>query len=249
MSKARQAIKIAQKALTILLIAFTVFIMIFTIVSMSSVNKNDAVLFGYRFYIVKTDSMSLSDKNADLKVHFNAGDIVVIQRQKDNLSYQAGEVIAFISTNPDSYGETVTHMIRRVEKNSAGEVIGYVSYGTNTGANDPSRVEPEFILGKYVGKLPTVGRFFAFLKSVPGYVVCILVPFTLLILSNGLNVIRLFRAYKREQVAKLEAERAEIEAERAENRRMMQELLALKEQLEKNGAGTPSGGQAPTDEN
>ena len=33
----------------------------------------------------------------------------------------------------------------------------------------------------------------------------------------------------------------------AEN--MMQELLALKEQLEKNGAGTPSGGQAPTDEN
>ena len=249
MSKAKKALKIAQRVFTVALVAFTIFIMLFTVISMTSVNRNNAVIFGHRFYIVKTDSMSLSDKNADLKVHFNAGDIVVIRAEKDNYSYEAGDVIAFISTNPDSYGETITHMIRRVEKNARGEVVGYVSYGTNTDTDDPTSVEPDFILGRYVGKLPTVGRFFAFLKTVPGYIICILVPFTLLILSNGLNIIRLFRLYKREQTKKLEAERAEIEAERAENKRMMQELLALKALLEKQGMQqAPPGedGEAPS---
>ena len=90
---------------------------------------------------------------------------------------------------------------------------------------------PEYVIGEYAGKLPGVGHFFAFVKSTPGYICCILIPFLLLILYNGADVIRLFRKYKKEQTAILDAEKAEIAAERARNEEMLRELLALKNQL------------------
>lgn len=235
----KKIMNILIKVVTWLLIAFTVFMMVFTVVTVATVDRNDRAIFGVKFYIVQTDSMSLSDKNADLDVHFNAGDIVVIKNVKDPRTLQAGQIVSFMSTNSVSYGETVTHMIREVKTNDEGKVLGYVTYGTNTGVDDEALVEPEYVLGTYAAKLPGVGNFFAFVKSTPGYIICILVPFLLLILYNGVNVIRLFRKYKREQTAEIQAEKDQLEAERAENQRMMQELLALKAQLEKSGEGTP----------
>ena len=238
---AKKILNIALKVVTWLLVAFTVFMMIFTIVTVTTVDRNDRSIFGVKFYIVQTDSMSLSENNKDMDVHFDAGDIVIIKNVDDPRALQAGDVIAFMSTNTVSYGETVTHMIREVKKTEEGKVLGYVTYGTNTGTDDEALVEPEYVLGAYSGKLPGVGNFFAFVKSTPGYIVCILVPFLLLILYNGVNVIRLFRKYKREQMEAMQAEKDKLEAERAENQRMMQELLALKAQLDKKegGEGTP----------
>ena len=251
---AKKILNIILKVVTWLLVAFTVFMMIFTVVTVTTFDRNDRSIFGVKFYIVQTDSMSLSENNKDMDVHFNAGDIVIIKNVEDPRALQAGDVIAFMSTNSVSYGETVTHMIREVKKTEDGKVLGYVTYGTNTGTDDEALVEPEYVLGIYSGKLPGVGRFFAFVKSTPGYIVCILVPFLLLILYNGVNVIRLFRKYKREQMADMQAEKEKLEAERAENQRMMQELLALKAQLDqKNGGeGTPptepASEVAPTEE-
>ena len=240
MNTTAKILNIALKFVTWLLVAFTVFMMIFTIFTVTTVDRNDRSVFGVKFYIVQTDSMSLSENNKDMDVHFNAGDIVIIKNAKDRTALQAGDIIAFMSTNSESYGETVTHMIREVQKNDNGKVIGYVTFGTNTGTDDESLVEPEYILGVYSGKLPSVGRFFAFVKSTPGYIICILVPFLLLILYNGVNVIRLFRQYKREQMEEMQAEKDKIEAERAENQRMMQELLALKAQINQySKEGTP----------
>lgn len=251
---AKKILNIALKVVTWLLVAFTVFMMIFTVVTVTTVDRNDRSIFGVKFYIVQTDSMSLSENNKDMDVHFNAGDIVIIINVDDPRALQVGDVIAFMSTNSVSYGETVTHMIREVKKTDDGKVLGYVTYGTNTGTDDEALVEPEYVLGAYSGKLPGVGNFFAFVKSTPGYIVCILVPFLLLILYNGVNVIRLFRKYKREQMADMQAEKEKLEAERAENQRMMQELLALKAQLDKKegGEGTspaePASEVAPTKE-
>ena len=60
-----------------------------------------------------------------------------------------------------------------------------------------------------------------------------------LILFNGVDVIRLFRRYKKEQNAIMDAEKAEIAAERQRNEDMLRELMALKEQLEaKNNAAS-----------
>ena len=229
---------IALKVMTWLLVAFTVFMMVFTVITVTTVDKNERDIFGYKFYIVLTDSMSPSENNKDLDVHFSAGDIIIIQETNDRSHFRPGDVVSFISTNEDDefgapYGSTMTHMIREVQKDDDGKLLGYVTFGTNTGKNDESLVEPEYILGVYRGKLPGVGHFFSFVKTTEGYIICILVPFLLLILYNGINVIRLFRKYRKEQLALMQAEKDKIESERAENQRMMEELLALKAQLEK----------------
>lgn len=238
--KMKKIFNIASKVLTWVIVAFTVFIMIFTIVSVTTLDKNERSIFGHKFYIVTSNSMSPSEMNAHLDVHFSAGDIVIIKNLKSTKDLKEGDIISFISFNEDSTGETITHMIHSVERDSLGRIKGYKTFGTNTGDIDDALVEPEYILGQYVGKLPYVGHFFAFVKSVPGYIICILVPFLLLILYNGVNVIRLFRKYKKEQSDAIAAERQQIEDERAENQRMMQELLELKAQLMKQNGEQPA---------
>ncbi len=247
--KTKNILNLILKVVSWVLIGFTVLIMIFTVVSMATLNRNDRNLFGFKFLIVQSDSMSPSEKNADDDVHFRAGDIIIIKDVENAWALQPGDVISFTSFSEVSYMETVTHMIYEVKKDNNGKVVGYVTYGTNTGAIDDTVVEPEYILGKYTGKLPAVGHFFAFIKSTPGYIVCILVPFLLLILYYGVDVIRLFKRYKGEQNAILEAEKAEIAEEKRQTEQMLRELQALKEQLVMQGQlpaePTPTTASAP----
>lgn len=238
--KENKALGIVSKILVWIVVAAAVFMMIFTIFSTLTFNKNDRSIFGMKFYIVQTDSMSLSEHNKDLDVHFNAGDIIIVENVDDPTQLNEGDIISFVSRNTDSYGETITHMIREKKYNTRGDFLGYITYGTNKGVDDEALVEPIYILGKYTGKLSGVGNFFAFVKSTPGYIICILIPFLLLILYNGTNVIRLFRKYKKEQMEEMQAERDQLDAERAENQRMMAELLALKAKLDQQDGGATS---------
>ena len=75
---AKKILNISSKVIAWLLVSFTVFMMVFTIITVTTVDKNERSIFGVRFYIVQTDSMSLSENNKDMEVHFNAGDIILI---------------------------------------------------------------------------------------------------------------------------------------------------------------------------
>ena len=202
-----------------IVVAFAVFMMIFTLVSVNTFDQNERNIFGYKFFVVRTDSMKAT--------HFDAGDII-ISKEVDVTTLREGDVITFVSLSSDNYGETVTHRIREVTTDTDGS-IAFVTYGTTTDTNDEALAT--VIIGKYVGKIPNLGAFFLFLKTTPGYIVCILIPFLILIISQGINCIQLFRRYKQEQMSEMEAERAKIEEERAESQRMMAELLELKRQL------------------
>lgn len=210
--------------------------MIFTIVSVSTFDRADRSLFGYKAFIVLSDSMSKTD--------FAAGDLVLV-KAVDPATLQEGDIIAYTSRNTASFGETVTHKIRRLVTDADGNP-GFVTYGTTTDEDDETVVTYPYVLGKYQAHIPQVGKFFEFLKTTPGYIVCILMPFLVLILLEGLRCIRLFRQYKAEQQAELQAEREKIEADRAEAQRMMQELLAMKAQLE-NAPAAPEQPEAPAE--
>lgn len=199
-----------------------VFMMLFTIVSVSTFNRNDRDLFGYRAYIVLSDSMSKTD--------FDAGDLVLV-KETDPSALKEGDIISYISQNTDNYGEVVTHKIRRLTTDANGEP-GFVTYGTTTDTDDETVVTYAFILGKYQRHIPKLGTFFQFLKTTRGYITCIFLPFMLLILYQALNCVKLFRRYKQEQMDEMQQEKAKLEEERAESAKMMAELQALKAQLE-----------------
>lgn len=205
-----------------LIVAFTVFMMIFTVISVTTFNRNDRNIFGYRAYIVNSDSMAKTD--------FNAGDLI-FTKWVEPTTLNEGDIITFISQNSESFGETVTHKIRRATLDANGEP-GFVTYGTTTDTDDATIVTHPYILGKYQTHVKGLGTFFNFLKTPQGYIICIFVPFMLLIIYQGVNCIRLFRRYKQEQLEEMQAEKDKLENERAENAKMIAELQALKAQLE-----------------
>lgn len=215
----KKTLNVVKNILVWLIVAVAVFMMIFTVVSVNFFDKNDRNIFGYKFFIVQTDSMSATD--------FDAGDII-ISKNVDITTIKEGDIITFISESSNNYGETVTHKVRKVTADSNGS-IAFVTYGTTTNTDDDTLAT--MVIGKYVGKVVGLGKFFAFLKTTPGYIICILVPFLLLIISQGINCIRLFRSYKKEQMAEIEEERKKLEQEREESNRMMKEILELKAQL------------------
>ncbi len=217
----KKALNVLSTVLVWVIVAATVCIMIFTLISVNTFDQANRSIFGCKFFVVRSDSMSATD--------FKAGDIVMI-KTVDPAALQAGDIIAFSSQNSHNRGETVTHKIREITTDASGNPA-FVTYGTTTDTNDEALVTYPYVLGKYIGRIPGVGAFFQFLKTTPGYILCIFVPFLLLILYQGIQCIRLFRRYKKEQMEELNAERARIEEERRQSMEMMKELQALKEQL------------------
>ena len=112
---------------------------------------------------------------------------------------------------------------------------GFVTYGTTTDTDDETVVTYPYVIGQYKGRIACIGSFFLFLKTTPGFITCIFVPLTLLILYNGVKLIILFRRYKREQLESLEKERSEVEEEKKRSAEMMRKLEELQEQLRASG--------------
>lgn len=131
-----------------LVVALAVCMMIFTVVSVNTFGRTDRSIFGYKAFIVLSDSMSKTD--------FNAGDLVLV-KEVDPATLKAGDIISYQSTNTENYGEVVTHKIRELTTDAEGNP-GFVTYGTTTDQNDKNIVTYSFVLGKYQTKLPGRGK-------------------------------------------------------------------------------------------
>jgi len=231
----KKALNIIKTTFVWLVVLLAVSMMIFTVVSVTTFNRNDRDLFGYKMYIVNSDSMAKTD--------FNAGDLILVKEVNPN-TLRVGDIITFMSQDTESFGETVTHKIRKLTTDADGNP-GFVTYGTTTDVDDQTIVTFPYILGKYESHIPGLGNFFNFLKTTPGYFVCIFIPFMLIIIYEGVKFFNLFRRYRKEQMDEMQAERDKIEAERLENAKMLEELKALKAQLEGGQAPTPAPAPAP----
>ena len=233
-----KALNVIRNIVVWLIVVIAAGMMVFTIVSVSTFDRAERSLFGYKAFIVLSDSMSKTD--------FNAGDLVLV-KEVDPSTLQEGDIISYTSQNSSNYGEVVTHKIRKLTTDANGEP-GFITYGTTTDTDDETIVTYEYVIGKYSKSIPKVGTFFQFLKSTPGYIVCILIPFLILILLEGIRCIRLSRKYKAEQQAELQQGRNKFEAARAEAQRMRQELRKRRAQRAANRGDAASGGEAKPQE-
>ncbi len=217
----KKTLQVLKKILVILMVLIAVAMMIFTIVSVTTFDRTDRDLFGYKAFIVLSDSMSKTD--------FKAGDLILV-KEVDPATLQVGDIVSYESTNPENFGEVVTHKIRALTTDENGDP-GFITYGTTTDTDDENIVTYPYVLGKYQKALANVGSFFQFLKTTPGYFVCIFLPFMLLIVIQAINSVKLFKQYKNEQMQQVQAERDQLKAEREASQQMMQELLALRREL------------------
>lgn len=220
----KKALNILKTILVWLVVLLAIAMMIFTVISVSTFNRNDRSLFGYKLYIVNSDSMAATD--------FKSGALILV-KEIDPSTLKEGDIITFMSQNANSFGETVTHKIRRLTTDAEGNPA-FVTYGTTTDTDDETVVTYPYVLGQYQNQVPGLGTFFHFLKTTPGYFICIFTPFMLIIVYEAVKFFNLFRKYKQEQLEQMQAERDKLQAEKEENARMLEELRALKAQLDGN---------------
>lgn len=225
----KKAWNIIRKIIVWAIVVFSLGMMAFTIISVTTFDRADRSVFGYSAFIVLSDSMKATD--------FDAGDLVII-KQTDPSTLKEGDIISFQSPDETNYGEIVTHKIREVTTDDEGHP-GFITYGTTTDSNDQGIVTYNLVIGKYQGHIPKVGTFFNFLKSVPGYFICIFTPFFILILVQARNSIKLFRKYKKEQMEEIQAEKKSLEEERVKSQAMMEQLMQMQQAMEKNGGQLP----------
>ena len=208
---------------TYIIMGVSLLIMIFTIFSSAIYESRDASFFGYRAYVVKTDSMSDT---------FNANDVIICKKV-DPSSLEEGDIITFISMNNDeSYGQNITHKIRRLTETVDG-APGFITYGTTTNVDDKAIVTYNYVLGEYCFAIKGFGEFMLFLKSPIGYVFVILIPFLLLLISQLIHVVKAYKAYKNEQNESIDNKKKELLEQEEMNRKLLEELEEMKKQLEK----------------
>lgn len=213
----KKALQIAKYVSSYIVAIAAVAMVIFTLTAVYALNKTDRSLFDLKFFVVVTDSMKADG--------FSSGD-VVITRSVDPEELKPNDIITFLSNDPYSFGQTITHKIRRATTDEKGNP-GFITYGTTTDQDDRTVVTYEHIIGKYQGYIPKLGTFFAYLKTPAGYLSCILIPFLLLLFLLALDCIRLFRQYKKEQIDEITAEKEKIQEE---YEKLFEELQILKSQ-------------------
>lgn len=98
-------------------------------------------VFGYKFYIVLTGSMTPA---------INPGDLVVV-KESDASEIKQGDVITFGSPNNKNI---TTHRVKKINNKNG---IQFVTQGDANDAEDPTPVEEKFLVGKVTAHISKIG--------------------------------------------------------------------------------------------
>ena len=81
----KKALSIIKNIFVVLIVLVAVGMMIFTVVSVNTFNRSDRSLFGYKAFIVLSDSMSKTD--------FDAGDLIFVKEVDDYATLKEGDIL------------------------------------------------------------------------------------------------------------------------------------------------------------
>ena len=104
--------------------------------------------------------------------------------------YQKGDVITFKAERDrliKSPKYTTTHRVDEVKKDKDDEVE-YITKGDANKTPDSESVKKDLVLGKAILAVPLLGFPISFAKTQVGLIVLIVIPATLIIYSEALNI-------------------------------------------------------------
>ena len=213
--------KIFKKVLSILGYIFSgIIVSLIIYVIVLSIMGKDINFFGYKMYVVKTDSMV---STIDV-------DTIILVHEEDSTNLDVGTIITFDFGN--KYGIPNTHRIKGYyyqdgegNKTSTFDyktteefylanpectILGYRTQGDNPESHmDLQPVLFERVLGVYKGNLEVITFFYSILSNFFGFLCIILIPLFILLISQVVSL------YKQRKEAKLEEEiKEEVEKQK-----------------------------------
>lgn len=145
-NKRRENAKIAKKVIEIFAVILIYNMILIAISSENNVNLIN--MFGYKSYIIKTNSMEPT---------ININD-VVINKDVSQEEINVGDVITFLHD-----GEVITHRITKIDSDSG--VTQYTTKGDNNNIEDTFKITYENIKGKHVLTIPYLGKAVQLLEN------------------------------------------------------------------------------------
>ena len=176
-----QCVKIASRAVSVLLVAVIAFCL-FVVVQVFS--KGYASVGGYSFFRVVTPSM---------EPEILVGEII-ITRDVDMTQVKVNDVISFKSLSPDMYGAIITHRVVKIVDDENGEKCFLTKGDANLSVDGRYVIKNNFI-GKVVWTSGDsfIAAVFSFVSGRYGFIACVLLPLILIlswVLSSSVKRIK-----------------------------------------------------------
>jgi signal peptidase len=163
---------------------------------------------------------------------FLAGDLIIIQ-SCDPATLEEGDIITFHTIINNEYALN-THRIEQLTDQDG--IRSYVTKGDNNDIADTHVIADGDIVGKYVTRLPKVGKVLEVLSSSAGFLIIIVLPMLLFFVYQVYHLImvsiQLKKAVALEDSAAQLSQQEELERTRAEAQAALEEAKRLKAEAE-----------------
>ncbi|OGK18146.1 signal peptidase I [Candidatus Roizmanbacteria bacterium RIFCSPHIGHO2_02_FULL_40_13b] len=154
---------------TIKKILFSVLLVLYAMVFFVFITSRSGFISNIRSFVVVTGSM---------EPNMPVGTLVFTKPQP---SYTENDIVAF-----EKDGRTITHRIVKVIKSKSG--TSYSTKGDANNAPDTMETTSKSIYGKSIFPVPYVGSAVTTLRTVPGFIVFILIPALIFIAFEFKNI-------------------------------------------------------------
>ena len=199
-TKSQKIVNIVALLLCVILVPILIMNCVLIVKNMANPNEVPSI-FGGIPLIVLTESMEPDIMSGDL----------IICKEINPEDVQVGDVISFF--DPEGNGKTiVTHKVVSREVDSKSGDISFRTRGINNNVDDRLPVPEENVVGIWKGaRFWQLGRVLLFTQTVPGILICILLPIAIFVICEMIK-------RKKQEAAKqgdIDKLRAELEAIKA----------------------------------
>lgn len=179
----------------------------------------------------------LSVLSPSMRPTFDEGDLIIIHTV-DPKTLAEGDIVTFHTIINNEYTLN-THRIVRIEDNNG--IRNYTTMGdNNNGIADSHIIADGDIVGKYVAKLPGVGRVMTFLSSPMGFLIVIVLPMLIFFVYQvyhliivSINLRKAVAIESAEENQKLSKELEDAQRAKEEAAAALAEAKRIREEAEK----------------
>ena len=167
--------------------------------------------------------------SGSMEPNINIYDVVISKKAKNPEDIKVGDVITFTSTSSMSKGMTITHRVIEVVKTENG--VGYRTKGDNNLSPDTAPAEYYNVIGKVILRIPGLGRIQSFIGTQSGWLIVIVIPALIIIISDILKIFKL--AGVKNKIEKMDADDKRKKQERKEREEVRKKEIKKRLKLDK----------------
>ena len=140
---------------------------------------------------IRNNIKFLSVMSGSMSPKIHVGSLIVIRPASQ---YSVDDIITFRTPMADKANDYTTHRIVEIRDDNNAKYI--VTKGDANDGPDGSKIAEEDIIGKHLLTLPLLGYLFAFIKTLTGLIVIVLIPSLLIIIAEIRKIVLEIRRFR-----------------------------------------------------